>query len=254
MKHFVRCALIGATLFGTALFSTAARAQGGMPDLSDFGGAIEKKSQVLAKQKPVEGAIFKTSLSVASVKPGTNASALIRAMRLKMEEQAKTNPEYANPQFLGAFKDLENQMPAILTGLEAEMSKQGFQKRDMGVAAGLVFTTLYETALDKKLSDKANDVAAKAMATVADQAWKPKFSKLAPAEQEKLYENLLTSAIFQSLMAQQFADAKKTEDEKSIRDSAASLFETLVGLAPAQVKISDDGQISGLQNDEETAE
>ena len=246
MKHFtfLRLAVLGTLILGA---SSSARAQGGMPDLSDFGGAIEKKSQTLAAQKPAPNAgIFKTSLSVPIVKPGATASALIRQMRLKIEEMDKANPGVAKPEFIQAYADLEKQMPQILSAIEAEMGKQKLAKRDMGVAAGLVFTTLWETANDKEVADP-NNVAVRAMASVAETAWAPKWKTLSPADKEKLYENLLMSAAFQSLMAGQFKEAGKTEDEAGFRESAATMFETLIGVPASQVQIADDGQISQME-------
>ena len=244
-SKFLRFAVLGALILGA---TSSARAQGGMPDLSDFGGAIEKKSVALAAQKPAPNAgVFQTSLSVPTVKPGAAASALIHQMRLKIEELDKANPGVAKPEFIQGYADLEKQMPQILLGIEAEMTKQKLAKRDMGVAAGLVFTTLWETANDREVGDKADGVAIRAMASVADQAWAPKWKTLAPADKEKLYENLLMSAAFQSLMAGQFKEAGKTEDETGFRESAAAMFETLVGVPPSQVEIAPDGQISGME-------
>lgn len=246
MKHskFLRFAVLGALLLGA---TSSARAQGGMPDLSDFGGAIEKKSQTLAAQKTAPDAgVFKTSLSVPSVKPGTTASNLIRQMRLKIEEMDKANPGVAKPEFIKAYADLEKQMPQILSAIEAEMGKQKLARRDFGVAAGVVFTTLWETANDREVADPDN-VAVRAMASVAETAWAPKWKTLSPADKEKLYENLLMSAAFQSLMAGQFKEVGKTEDETGFRESAASMFETLVGVPASQVQIADDGQISQME-------
>lgn len=218
---------------------------GGMPDLSDFGGAIVKKSKVFAAQKTKPAGVFKTSLSVPSIKPGEAAKGLIRQMRLKMEEQAKVDPAYNKPEFLNAFRDMENQMPQVLTGIETELGKQGFTKRDMGVAAGAVFATLYETANNTKLSDQAERVVIKTMASVADTAWGPKWKTLAPAAKEDLYEKLIISAAFTAVMADATAKNNKPEEEASFRQSAATTFETLVGTTPSQVKIADDGQITG---------
>lgn len=236
----IRFAALGAVLF----CASVARAQGGMPDLSDFAGAIAKSTAPTQKATP--GGPVKSSLSVPTVKPGTTSSSLVRQMRLAVEKQAEAQPEAGGQAFQNALLDLEKSMPKILTALEAEFVKQGFSKRDMGVTAGIVFVQLYETANNKVVSDKATKVAVSAIASAIDKGWAPIFTKLTPAAKEEMYETWLMGTAINAIFVEQFVKAGKTEEADQLREQAATMFRDLTGVPSSQVTIAADGRISGL--------
>ena len=231
-----RAAIIGALLLGASGTPSRAQEAGGMPDLSDFAGAIAKSAQA-APKKPAANAKFKSSMPVPSVEPGEGARAIGRKLREVGE---------ANGGPVEALKQLEDAMPAVLKALEEAFEKNGVAKRDMGVAYGYVFIDLYENATGKTVPEAPSKVAMRTLGTAISQHWGTKFNALDPAVRENLYESLIMSTTLNTLLTKQFAEAKKDEEVASMRKTSADLFEQLVGVPPAQVKFAANGQISGL--------
>ncbi len=112
MKHsqFIRFAVLGTLIFG----ASSARAQGGAPDMSDFGGAIAQgvEDAPEAKAAPVPKGGIASGLSVPRVKPGTGAHEMFETMRQKVRDAGVTDP--AMLKILPAYDDMEKQVPAIL--------------------------------------------------------------------------------------------------------------------------------------------
>ena len=242
MKHSKFAArFAGLLLVGTALLvPQTARAQGGMPDLSDFAGAIAKSAQntpTAAKTATKPGTLFKTDLVVPRVNPGSGASAVGKMFREKGVEAG--GPEEA-------LKQLETAMPQILEATEAEMKKNDFAPRDMGVAVGVSLLQLWEDATKSKPSEQAETVATKSFAIATAQKWGPSFKKLPAAQQEQVYEKLLAATVLNAFLIAQFDEAGKTEDADGMRAASGELFEQLVGVPASSMKIAADGTISGL--------
>lgn len=242
-KHFVRASFAfaaGLAWLALPLSPACAQAGGqGIPDLSDFAGAIAKSVEAAPTGKagaPSAGG-FKSGLTVPSVKPGETARGIGRQLRTTIEKQSGPNP---------GLQQMEDGMPAMLSQIEQALVKSGFAKRDLGVAMAYAFLDLYETATKQSVPVAPSEVAAKTMATAVAKHWGPRFAALSPAAKESMYESLLISTTLNTAFAQQFAKAGKTQDEASIRQTSGQLFEKLIGVPPAQVKISPEGRITGL--------
>lgn len=248
MKQFNNRVRFGGVLALAALATiTPAHAQGGMPDLSDFAGAIAKSAEVAPPKKAAAPGVYKSGLNVPSVKPGEGAREIGRQLRQKVEAQAGPQP---------ALKQLEDALPQTLVELEGFFVKSGFAKRDMGVAFGYAFLDLYETANKKTVPEASSKVAVRTFSAAVAKTWGPKFNALTPAAKEKMYETVIMSTTLNTLLATQFAKAGKKDEEASLRQTSASLFETLIGVPASQVVIANDGRISGLSSGQakETAE
>lgn len=233
-----RAAIVSGAL-GLALLAPTmpARAQaGGMPDLSDFAGAIAKSAEA-APKKAVPAGIFKSGLVVPSVKPGAGAREIGRKMRVAVEEQGGPAAAYAQ---------LESEMPGILTALEKAFVQLGFAKRDMGVAYAYVFIDLLQTATKTEVPDAASKVAMRSLATAISKNWGSKWAKMPAADKESLYESMMMATTVNTLLATQFDKVNKEEEAAQLREIAGQLFEKLIGVPPSQVKIAPDGRISGL--------
>ncbi len=61
-----------------------------------------------------------------------------------------------------------------------------------------------------------------------------------------MYETLIMSAAISSIFADQLTESGKTEDAQTFREGAGDIFEKLVGAPAAQMKVGNDGRISGL--------
>ena len=245
MKHHKIGSLIaGVVLLGTALLAPKpanAQMAAGVPDLSDFAGAIAKSAQsappATAKTDMKAGTIFKTDLAVPKVKPGSGASEIGRMFRV--EGVKAGGPE-------AALKEIEAAMPKILVAVEGELTKNNFAPRDMGVAMGVSIIQLYKDATGTALSDDAEAVATKSFATAVAKNWGPNFKTMAPAAQEQMYEKILMSTALNSMLISQFAEAGKTDEADSLRAVSGEMFEKLVGVPASEMTVGDDGRISGL--------
>ena len=244
MKHYKIGSLIaGIVLLGTALLAPKpanAQMAAGVPDLSDFAGAIAKSAQS-APAKTNANAVFKTDLAVPRVKPGSGASEIGRMFRV--EGVKAGGPE-------AALKEIEAAMPQILVALEGEMTKNKFAPRDMGVAMGVSIIQLYQDATGVEVSDSAEDIATKSFAAAVAKNWGPNFKKMAPAAQEQMYEKILMSTALNSMLISQFAEAGKTDEADSLRVVSGEMFEKLVGVPASAMTVGKDGRISGLSPDE----
>lgn len=236
-------ALLGVMAVGLGAVGGSARAQdgGGVPDLSDFAGAIARSAQAPpAKSEPRAGEAWKSGMAVPSVKPGEGARGIGRKFRLEGEKNGAPRE---------ALQQLEDAMPKILVALEDAFEKNGFSKRDMGVAYAYVFIDLYENATSQSVPEAPSKVAMRTLGTAISTHWGPKFATLEPADRESLYESLIISTSLTTMLTQQFDEAGKADEAKAMRQSSAQLFETLIGVPPAQVKIAEDGTISGLSKE-----
>ena len=236
--------IAGIVLLGTALLAPKpanAQMASGVPDLSDFAGAIAKSAQsapaAATKGAAKAGTFFKTDLVVPRVKPGSGASEIGRMFRV--EGVKAGGPE-------AALKEVEAAMPSILAALEGEMTNNDFAARDMGVAMGVSIIQLYEDATNTKPSEEAETVATKSFATAVAKNWGPNFKKLSPAAQEQMYEKILMATALNSLLISQFDAAGKTDEADALRAVSGEMFEKLVGVPASDMKIADDGRISGL--------
>ncbi|MBC7807257.1 MAG: hypothetical protein H7145_14040 [Akkermansiaceae bacterium] len=236
-----------AFLVGFGLFARPVHAQigGAVPDLSGFADEIASSFSADPKGagKSVAGGVFKSGLSVPSVKPGAAAQGIGKQLREALEKGGKKEGAAA----------IETEMPETLKKVEAGLEKIGFAKRDMGVAVAYAFIYNWETATGETIPEKPSMVAAKNVAAAIGKHWGPKFDKMTPESKEKIYESLLISTTLFSAFAQQFEKAGKTEDAASIRKSAGQMFQTLIGVPPAQVKIDAEGRITGLAGGEPAA-
>lgn len=238
LKYLSRLALAVGLSF--SISTSTARAQpgaSGMPDLSDFAGAIAKSAEAPPKKAAASTGVFKSGLPVPSVKPGEAARGVGRQFR---EAGVKAGGPEA------ALKQLEDALPQVLVALEAAFEKNGFAKRDMGVAYAYAVLDLYETANKVTVPEKPSAVAVRTLATAVAKHWGPRYLKLAPAAKEKMYESIIIATSLNTLLAQQFDQAGKTDEADQMRAVSGQLFETLMGVPAAQMKISADGRISGL--------
>lgn len=245
MKHltFTRFAVVGALI----LAAPVARAQGGMPDMSDFGGAIAQKAEAAPPKKPLPNPKtgFASGLVVPRVKPGQAARGVFTELRAKTEEAAVTQPDMMK--VVPALKELEMQAPALLKEIEKQLlTKYAFAPRDMGTAYAMTFLSLHESATGQKTTDAQDQAAGRTLSSAIGTYWAPKWKTLAPAEKEKLYESLLMSSALTSILIEQFTSAKRDDEVATLRADAGAAFEKLVGVSPEQVKIAADGRISGL--------
>ena len=211
-----------------------ASAQMGAQDSPDLSGPAEVITKAAAPPAPTAGKLFGSGLAVPSVHPGETARGIARQMRVGIEKQSGPNP---------ALQKLEDAMPGLLSGLETLMGKQGFAERDLGVASGFFFIGNWQTATGQTLSDPAQAAAVRAVAASASKKWEARFRTLSPPAREKTYESLLISTALLNVFAQTFDKAGKAKDAASIRQTAGTLFEKVVGLPPAQVEVSVDGRI-----------
>lgn len=238
MTHKQRwCGL--AFLVGLGLFTRPAQAQigGAVPDLSGFADEIASSFEASPKSAgKAEAGVFKSGLTVPSVKPGAAARGIGKQLRTALEKGGKKEGVAA----------IETEMPETLKKVEAALEKIGFAKRDMGIAVAYAFIYNWETATGETIPEKPSMIAAKNVAAAIGKHWGPKFAKMTPEAKEKMYESLLISTTLFSAFSQQFEKAGKTEDAASIRKSAGQMFETLIGVPASQVKIDADGRITGL--------
>ena len=215
-----------------------------LPDLSGLAGAIENSVKGPAGKSPAAkklppGTIYTSGLTVPSVHPGETSKGFVHQLRGTFERQK------APPAALKAMQQLEDGMPAMLSGLETYMVKQGFAKRDMGVAFGVFFAENWKTATKQTLSDAAEANLVRTVSDAAAVKYKAKFAKMTPADKEKTYENLLSGTMILSEFAQVYGKAGKTAEEGSMRKAAGALFTKVVGVEPESVDISLDGNVSG---------
>lgn len=220
---------------------SSARAQtSGVPDLSDFAGAIAGAAETAPPKKvsPIPKTGFSSGLVGPRVKPGEAARAVGHKIRVAVEGKSGSQP---------AFKTLEDALPGVLTELEKQLLKIGFAPRDMGNAYAFAFIELRDNATGGNTPDAVARVAGRTLSTAIAKYWAVKFKTLSPATKEQMYETLLTSTMINSLFTKQFDQAGKTTEAQTFRDASAKLFEQLVGVPASQVEISPDGQISGLK-------
>ncbi len=244
MKPFFISGALAFTLF---LSQSSARAQGGMPDMDDFNGALAAKAEAAPPKKlaPTPATGFASGLAVPRVKPGQAARGVFKELRTKTEEAAVTQPDMMK--VVPALKDLEMQAPTLLKEIEKQLlTKYGFAPRDMGTAYAVAFLSLHESATGQKTTDAQDKGAGRSLSTAVGQFWAPKWKTLAPAEKEKLYESLLMSSALTSLLIEAMTTAKRDEEVATLRATAGESFEKLVGVSPENVKIAADGRLSGL--------
>ncbi|MBC8141502.1 MAG: hypothetical protein H7Y38_08685 [Armatimonadetes bacterium] len=239
MTHKQLIGILAIAIAGAGFAARPAQAQlgGGVPDLSEFAGAIS--ASIADGDAPVSktpGGKFSSGLVVPSVKPGAAAQGIGKQLRDALDKNGK-KPENAA---------IETEMPTTLKNIEAGLEKVGFAKRDMGVALGYAFLYNYETATGKKVPEAASATAAKTVAAAFAKHWDAKYKTMKPEAKEKIYESLLVSTTLFAAFSEQFEKAGKTQDATSIRKSAGMLFEKLIGVPPAQVTIDDAGKITGL--------
>lgn len=226
-------------LVGVGLVARPAQAQigGSVPDLSGFADEIASSLSTDSKgASKSEGGVFKSGLTVPSVKPGSTAQGIGKQLREVLEKGGKKEGAAA----------IETEMPETLKKVEAGLEQIGFAKRDMGIAIAYAFIYNWETATGETIPEKQSMIAAKNVATAIGKHWGPKFAKMTPESKEKIYESLLISTTLFSAFAQQFEKAGKPEDAANIRKSAGQMFQTLIGVPPSQVKIDESGRITGL--------
>lgn len=239
--------LTGALALTFLLPNSSARAQGGMPDMSDFAGAVAQRAEAAPPKKlaPTPKTGFASGLSVPRVKPGQAARGVFTELRDKTEEAAVTQPDMMK--VVPALKELEMQAPAILKEIEKQLLlKYGFAPRDMGTAYAMTFLSLHESATGRKTTDTQDKVAGRTLSSAIGTHWAPKWKTLSPAAKEKLYESLLMSSALTSLLIEQFTTAKRDDEVATLRAGAGETFEKLVGVSPENVVIAADGRISGL--------
>lgn len=237
----------GAFLLLAALScASSARAQSGMPDLSDFAGAIAQKAEKAPPKKavPIPKGGFTSGLVVPRVKPGEGARAIGRLLRVQTMSRAAEQPELKKLE--PALLALENEMPSALTKLEAALQQVGFAPRDMGTAYAYAFMDLHDNAVGKDTSEKASLAAMRTLSSAIGTYWAPKYKAMTPAAKEKMYESLLIATTLNTLLTQQFVAVGKTDEADAMRKVSAEMFQTLIGVPVEGVKISQDGQISGL--------
>ena len=231
----------------TILFGQPARAQMGGQNVPDLSGFADQIAQSMASPgadtaKPAADGTFQSGLKVPSVKPGSTAQNIGKQLRESIEQKAGPQP---------AFQTLEKEMPKALTGVEDALQKVGMSKRDMGVAIAFAFITFWETANKQEIPLEGSKSAGKAIAAAVAKNWKPKYSQMEPATQEKIYETLLISPTLLSTFASQFDKAGKTQEADGMRQTAGQLFQKLTGSAADQITISPEGKISGLSADKQ---
>lgn len=229
------CLTFSLAAFGLARPASAQLGASDLPDLSGLAGAIEQSVKTPPPAQP-KGKLFSSGMAVPSVHPGATATGIARQMRESVEKKAGPSP---------AMKQFEAAMPGIITGLEAQMVKQGFAKRDLGVAAGLFFVGNWETATKSTLPDPAEQAVIRTVAQASATNWKTRFAALSPAAKEKTYESLLTGTALLTIFAQTFEKSGKMQEAAGMRQAAAALFEKVIGVPPTQVDIANDGRISG---------
>lgn len=249
---FVRSGAI--LMLGIGLWTAPSRAQtaaGGMPDLSDFAGAIAQNAEAAPPKKaaPTPKGGFVSGLTVPNVKPGEAAREVGRDFRLKMEEIGGDNPEIEKMK--PALEALEKAMPAVLKAIEGELVKKGLASRDMGTAYAFAFLQLREDATGKTTTDTQDKVAGRTLSSAIGKVWGPKWAEVAPEARESMYEKIIIATALNNILIEQFKAAGKDDEAASIRQTSGDLFKTLVGVAPQDVTIADDGRISGLQPDAE---
>jgi len=235
---FLKFAVLGTLIVG----ASTARAQGGMPDLSDFAGAIAGAVNNAPPKKlaPTPKGGFSSGLTVPKVNPGEGARAVGHTIRLAIEAKAGPQP---------AFKQLEDALPNVLTETEKQFTKLGFAPRDMGTAYAFAFIELRDNATGANTPDATAKIAGRSLSSAIGKFWGPKFKTLPAATKENMYETLITATLLDSLFTQQFDKAGKKTEAQTFRDASAKLFEQLVGVPASQVEISPSGEISGLKKD-----
>jgi hypothetical protein len=240
-KNIVRLvvfAIVGMIWAGPVRSASAQLGSEGIPDLSSIADEVGKSLSTPGKDAPKDaGGLFKTSMSVPSVKPGETARDIGRQLRVGIEKQAGPKPELAQ---------LEEGMPKILAGVEEALGKAGFAKRDLAIAVAFAALTNWETANKQSISEEATIKAGKTIATAISKHWAPNFAKMDPAAKEKAYETLLVSTTLLSGFAQQFDKAGKTQEADGMRQTAGAMFKKLIGVDASQMKVSADGMITGL--------
>lgn len=213
-----------------------------LPDLSGLAGAIEnatKDAPLVQAKPPAPGTLYHTGMAVPSLHPGESAKGFVRSLRETAER--RKSPATA----INAMKQLEANMPKMLSDFEAYMQKNGFAKRDMGVAYGVFFAENWKTATKQPLSDAAEANVVRTFSDYVASKYKAKVDATSPAEKEKTYETVLAGTMILSEFAQVYDKAGKTEMETSMRKGAKAMFTKVIGVDPADVDISLDGKISG---------
>lgn len=238
-------------LFGIGLLAAPSHAQGeagGMPDMSDFGGAIAQQAEAAPPKKaaPIPKTGFASGLAVPRIKPGQSARLVFTELRKKTQEAAITQPEMLK--VMPALLDLEKQAPAILTAIEKELLlKAGLAPRDMGTAYAVAFLQLREDATGQKTTEVQDKAAALTLSKAIGMHWAAKWKTLSPAAKESMYEQLLMSSALSAMLIGQFTEANRLDEVATLRQGAGETFVALVGVPAEQVMIAADGQISGLR-------
>lgn len=180
-KHWLAAIFLILYFSGSSVVSAQFGGQN-IPNLSGVADAIAKAANASAAQKSASGKTFNSGLSVPSVDRGAAARGIGRQLRLTIEKEAGSQP---------ALSQLEAGMPELLTNIENEIEKNGLAKRDFGVAVAVAFFNSYETATKRVVPDQPSLIAAKTIAATIKLRWGTDYARLAPAEQERLYESLL---------------------------------------------------------------
>ncbi len=129
--------------------------------------------------------------------------------------------------------------------MEAECKKRGYAPRDMGTAYALAFLQLRESATGKTTTEAQDTAVVRTVSKVIPGIMGAKWRTLTPAHKEKMYETTLMGAAINGIIIEQLVKTGDATRLEAQRKDAADAFKTLVGVPPAQVEISPEGQISG---------
>lgn len=219
-----------ALLAALAVCAAPVQAQVGgraLPDLSRVAGAISQNAD------PGPGRPYRSGLAVPTVRPGRAASALIPSLRASVGQEDGADDAYGQ---------LEAAMPAILSAAESALEPQGVAERDFGVAAGVAFVNLWETAQSQTVPTDPSLVAARTVAAAVAQEWGAEYQALGPAERESAYETLLAGTMLLSGLAERLDE----DTAAPLRQAAAETFRAVFGVSASDVSIDRAGRISGL--------
>ena len=222
--------LAALALAALALAAAPCAAQvGDLPDLSAVAAQVEDG----AAPPPAGPGPARSGLDVPRVAPGEGAVGVVRDVQALAGDD--TPPQ--------AFDALAGAMPNLLALLDAQLASVGLEPRDLGVAAGFAFVTLWETALDRTVSQEASLAAARTVARAAGDHWAGPYRALAPADQERAYEALLVGPSLLESLADQLGQAGAAAP---VRAAAGASFRAVFGVPPQAVTVGADGRVSGL--------
>ena len=208
-------------------------APGSLPDLSALNGAIAGASGDPADDGPGADASQDGPIASGFTVPDTGArgtAARLFADGLREAGQAEL------------AETMEAGMLEARDEAERVATSQGFAARDLGVAYALFFITSWEMANDSELPLPAAASAGRTLVAAMREGGESAVTGT-PEDLDRAYDAFLTLAGGFVSLTRAYEEAGQAEEETAMRRSIAESFQQTVGVPPASVTITPDGEI-----------